>query len=141
MATYAAKPLPYAQDALAAKGLSAETVALHYVKHHCGYAARLTKMAADQPGAFPAGRSIADIIRAEPKGEASSVAYKMAAQIFNHDFYWRAMTPLDSENDATRSAPKLLRLLAAQFGSFEQFAQLFSAAAVGHFGSGWGWRG
>ena len=34
---------------------------------------------------------------------------------------------------------KLAEAIAADFGSFAEFKDLFSATAASHFGSGWGW--
>ena len=126
------QPLPYATDALAAKGMSKETVELHYGKHHKGYAVRLKAMAKADPAQYQAVRSVADVVVRTKEG---SVPYNMAAQIWNHDFYWRSMAP----NGGGRPSGALAALIDQSFGSYEAFVKKFSAAAAGHFGSGWAW--
>jgi len=40
---------------------------------------------------------------------------------------------------AADATGKLAGLIDEAFGSYEKFAEQFKAAAVGRFGSGWGW--
>jgi Fe-Mn family superoxide dismutase len=128
------QPLPYALDALASKGMSRETVDLHYNKHHKGYATRLKSIAAESPKEYE-GKSVADIVRSAKLG---SVPYNMAAQIWNHDFFWRSMSPEGGKvPEAGKSA--LVSQIAKDFGSVENFVKQFTATATGHFGSGWCW--
>jgi Fe-Mn family superoxide dismutase len=134
MTTYTVQPLPYATDALAAKGMSRETVELHYRKHHAGYAVKLTAMAKAAPAKF-AGKSVADVVRTAGPG----APYNMAAQIYNHDFFWQSLTPVAAKTNAAAAAPALSRLLQQAFGSYAKFAAAFTAAAATHFGSGWAW--
>ena len=126
------QPLPYATDALASKGMSKETVELHYGKHHKGYAVRLKAMAKAAPAEYRGVTSVADVIVRTKEG---SVPYNMAAQIWNHDFYWRSMAP----SGGGKPAGPLAAAIDAHFGSFDAFVKQFSAVAAGHFGSGWAW--
>merc|ERR1712154_315428 len=81
-----AKPaLPWAQDALAKKGISAVTIEYHYGKYHLGYVRKLN--AQDRDGNVPAGKSIVDLIK-----EADGKIFNLAAQIYNHSFYWESMS-------------------------------------------------
>eukprot|EP00760_Papus_ankaliazontas_P015472 PhM_4_TR16534/c0_g1_i1/m.96725/K04564/SOD2; superoxide dismutase, Fe-Mn family len=121
-------PLPYAYDALAAKGLSQEQLTFHYDKHHQGYVTKLNAAAASNPEL--AAKSVEDLIASE-KGPI----FNLAAQIFNHTFYWSCMSP----NGGGAPTGPIADKINADFGSFDKFKEVFTAAAVGHFGSGWAW--
>jgi Fe-Mn family superoxide dismutase len=58
-----------------------------------------------------------------------------AAQIWNHDFYWRSMKPEGGGQPRGRFALALER----DFGSLEGFRRAFLEVGESHFGSGWLW--
>jgi Fe-Mn family superoxide dismutase len=119
-------PLPYAKDALEPH-ISARTLEFHYEKHHRGYFEKLRKAVEGTP---EARRSLEDLIL-----DAEGDLFNNAAQVWNHDFYWRSMRP-----GGGGEPPHALRdVLANRFGSFEAFRQQFAEAATGEFGSGWAW--
>uniref|UniRef100_A0A7S1JGT3 superoxide dismutase n=1 Tax=Eutreptiella gymnastica TaxID=73025 RepID=A0A7S1JGT3_9EUGL len=122
-------PLPYAHDGLAKKGMSKEQVTLHYEKHHKGYATKLTQLVAQDPKLK--GLSLEELLMTQPLGPV----FNSAAQIWNHNFYWHCLSP---HGGGAPTGP-LLEQIKAQWGSFEKFKEEFSAAATGHFGSGWAW--
>ena len=126
--TFSIPPLPWAYDALAAKGLSKEQVTYHYDKHHTGYVVKLN--AAAETNTELAKKTIEEIIATE-KGPI----FNLAAQIYNHTFYWNCLTP----NGGGQPRGKLLEEINGSFGSFDKFKEVFTAASVGHFGSGWAW--
>lgn len=66
---------------------------------------------------------------------ASGAIFNNAAQAWNHDFYWKSMKP---GGGGAPTGPVAAKIDEA-FGSFEKFKEEFSAAAAGHFGSGWVW--
>eukprot|EP00667_Euglena_gracilis_P022706 EG_transcript_25374 len=127
---FAAAPLPYAYDALAAKGISREQVTVHYDKHHKGYAQKLTELVQKDPKLQ--GLSLGELLLTQSPGPV----FNCAAQIWNHDFYWRCMAP--TGGGPPPDSP-LKQQIEKQFGSFEQFKADFTAAALSHFGSGWAW--
>merc|ERR1712039_536220 len=61
--------------------------------------------------------------------------YNLAAQIWNHTFYWNCLAPNAGGEPKGRTA----ELINRDFGSFEAFKKEFSDVAAGHFGSGWAW--
>ena len=126
--SFSIPPLPWAYDALASKGLSKEQVTYHYDKHHQGYVTKLN--AAAETNAELAKKTVEEIIATE-KGPI----FNLAAQIFNHTFYWNCLTP----NGGGEPKGKLLEEINGSFGSFDKFKEVFTAASVGHFGSGWAW--
>jgi Fe-Mn family superoxide dismutase len=118
--------LPYAVDALAPH-VSARTVEIHYEKHHKGYLEKLRRQIEGKP---EADRALEDLIRTSEGG-----VFNNAAQVWNHTFYWRSMTP----DGGGRPSGAIRDALEAGFGSFEDFKQRFGEAANGEFGSGWAW--
>jgi Fe-Mn family superoxide dismutase len=118
-------PLPYAQDALAPH-ISAETLAFHYGKHHAGYVTKLNAMVA---GTEDAKKSLEEIIKEKGK------PFNMAAQTWNHTFYWQSMSP----RGGGAPSGEVHEAIVASFGSFDKFKEKFTEAAAGHFGSGWAW--
>ncbi|ORC88295.1 iron superoxide dismutase [Trypanosoma theileri] len=126
--TFSIPPLPWGYDGLASKGISKEQVTFHYDKHHQGYVTKLN--AAAQSNAALRRKSVEEIIKTE-KGPV----FNLAAQIFNHTFYWESMCP----NGGGEPKGKLAEEINASFGSFAKFKEEFTNAAVGHFGSGWAW--
>jgi len=119
-------PLPYAKDALEPH-ISAETVDIHYEKHHKGYLAKLRKQIEGKP---EAERSLEDLIRT-----SSGNLFDNAAQVWNHSFYWMSMKP----NGGGDPEDELREQIESAFGSTKQFRELFAEAANGEFGSGWAW--
>jgi Fe-Mn family superoxide dismutase len=117
--------LPYEKGALAPH-LSAETLEYHYGKHHAGYVSKLN--AAAESDSSIAGKSLEDLVRTATGG-----VFNNAAQIWNHTCYWNSMSP----DGGGEPSGKIGDAINASFGSFADFKTQFSAAAGGHFGSGW----
>ena len=118
--------LPYAKDALAPH-ISGETLDYHYGKHHQAYVTNLNKLVEGKP---EASKSLEDIILSSDGG-----VFNNAAQIWNHTFYWQSMKP----NGGGQPTGDLADAINRDFGSFEKFAEEFTAAATTQFGSGWAW--
>ncbi|MBT8138227.1 MAG: superoxide dismutase [Gammaproteobacteria bacterium] len=121
--------LPYPEDALA-PAISAETVHFHYHKHHQGYVIKLNK--ALDSGAHDEYRdaSLEHIIK-----NADGKLYNLAAQVWNHDFYWQGIDPKGGGSPPQAVAD----ILNQHFGSVDAFLAEFSDAASNEFGSGWAW--
>jgi superoxide dismutase, Fe-Mn family len=129
--TFVAPPLPYDYDALAPV-ISAETLRLHHLKHHQGYADKLNELLATSK---LRGKSLQEIIVATAGDPKQGKIFNNAAQVWNHSFYWQSMRP----RGGGRPAGELADRIAADFGSFEAFADAFKKTAVEQFGSGWAW--
>eukprot|EP01125_Pyxidicula_operculata_P014804 TRINITY_DN497_c0_g1_i1.p1 TRINITY_DN497_c0_g1~~TRINITY_DN497_c0_g1_i1.p1 ORF type:complete len:192 (-),score=56.11 TRINITY_DN497_c0_g1_i1:236-811(-) len=119
------KELPWAKNALAPI-ISEETVEFHYGKHHAGYVTKLNGLVKDTP---LASKTLEELVRTE-KGKI----FNLAAQIWNHTFYWDSLIPGGSAPSGA-----LLEKINADFGSFDKFKQEMSDVANNHFGSGWAW--
>jgi Fe-Mn family superoxide dismutase len=123
--------LPYRRSALEPH-ISAETLDVHYGKHHKAYV--------DKTNALIAGtdldqRSLEDIIVRSAPGKAGTVLFNNAAQAWNHAFYWQSMM---QQGGGTPRGPIADRIRDA-FHGYDKFAEQFRSAAVSHFGSGWIW--
>lgn len=120
------EPLPYAEDALEPH-ISAETLRLHYGKHHKGYMKKLRNAIENGPDAE---KSLEDLIRSK-----SGDVFNNAAQVWNHSFYWKCLSPSGG------GTPKgeLAQAIDDNFGSLDRFHEAFADAANGEFGSGWAW--
>jgi Fe-Mn family superoxide dismutase len=119
-------PLPYDKAALEPH-ISARTLEFHYEKHHRGYLTKLEKEIGHTP---LAEKSLVKIIR-----ESEGKVFNLAAQVWNHTFYWDCMKPKGGGEPNGELASAIKR----DFGDYGTFAKKFSAAANGEFGSGWGW--
>ena len=125
--------LPYAHDALASKGMSAETFEFHHDLHHNAY---VTNGNAAIAGTEWEGKSLEEIIVGTY--DASAVAqngiFNNISQLWNHNQFWEMMGPGESKMPGA-----LESALVENFGSVADFKSAFSAAGAGQFGSGWCW--
>ncbi|MFN3614226.1 MAG: superoxide dismutase [Rubrimonas sp.] len=125
--------LPYAHDALAANGMSRETLEYHHDIHHKAYVDNGNKLLADSEHA---GKSLEDIVKAtyQPGAVAQSGLFNNASQHWNHNLFWEVMTP------RTMGIPsELEKRIVDAFGSVDKFKADFCAAGASQFGSGWAW--
>jgi len=118
--------LPYAMDALEPY-ISKRTLEFHYGKHHQAYVTNLNNLI---PGTEFENATLEEIVM-----KASGGIFNNAAQVWNHTFYWNCMKPQGGGEPQGILAEKINRT----FGSFEDFREKFSKAAVTLFGSGWAW--
>ena len=118
--------LPYAKNALEPH-LSAQTLELHYERHHRGYLEKLRGLIEGTPEA--------ELPLEELVTQASGPVFDNAAQVWNHNFYWNGMTP---GGGGAPTGP-LAERIQEEFGSYEAFAKRFVESAVGLFGSGYVW--
>ena len=123
--------LPYAQSALEPH-ISAETMALHYGKHHKGYVDKLNTLLKNDP---MADLPLEEVIRTSRGVAARQEIFNNAAQVWNHSFFWKSMDPDGG------GAPKgpIKKLVTEHFGSGDAFHDAFCDAGAKHFGSGWIW--
>ena len=124
--------LPYAQSALADRGMCQETLELHHGKHHQAYVTALNGFAGSNSALH--GKSLEEIIAfAKDKPDLAPV-FNNAGQHWNHIHFWNALSP-NGGGIPGRLEAKIIE----DFGSVESFKDAFRTAAVGQFGSGWAW--
>ena len=130
------QPLPYAQDALEPY-YPKQTVALHYEKHHRGYFDNTVKAI---KGTDLENKSLEEIIRAAERARSKDpekkTLFNNAAQIWNHDLFWRSMTP---KNGGGEPQGDLKKMIDSEFGSYAELKKALHEKAVKQFGSGWAW--
>jgi Fe-Mn family superoxide dismutase len=124
--THQLPKLPYAYDALEPH-IDARTVEIHHGKHHQTYVDNLNKLI---PGTEFAEQPLEQIIL-----KAQGPIFNNAAQIWNHTFYWQSMKP----KGGGEPTGDLAAAINKAFGSFANFKQQLTQAAVTQFGSGWAW--
>ncbi|MGE0180625.1 MAG: superoxide dismutase [Parvularculaceae bacterium] len=124
-------PLPFARDSLAPH-ISKQTLDYHYGKHHQGYVNNLNKLIAGRP---EDQASLEEIIEAAAGDPDKGGLFNNAAQIWNHTFYWRSMTP----SGGGAPAGDVGKAIDASFGGVEGFKEAFAKVARTQFGSGWAW--
>lgn len=121
--------LPYSYDALEPH-IDAQTMEIHYTKHHGGYTNNLNKAIENTP---LSGLTIEEILKNISK---HSVAIRNnGGGFYNHNLFWSLMSP----NAGGKPTGKIADAINAKFGSFEIFKEKFNAAAATRFGSGWAW--
>ena len=125
-------PLPWDEDALQPT-ISANTISFHYHKHHQTYVDTLNKLV---EGTKFAGMKLEEIVQAtsESKDAKEKLIFNNAGQVWNHDFYWRSLTPAKTEASA-----KLQSAIARDFGSTDTLIAQLADAGKTQFGSGWAW--
>jgi len=125
-------PLPWDEDALAPT-ISANTISFHYHKHHQTYVDTLNKLVA---GSKYADMKLEQIVRntAGAADAKEKQIFNNAGQVWNHDFYWRSLSP-----SKTEPSGQLDSAIAAAFGSREALITQLAEAGKTQFGSGWAW--
>ncbi len=111
--------------------IDAQTMEIHFSKHHAGYVRKLNNALKDAPD-FKAA-DISDLL-AKVGADQTGIRNNGGGH-YNHTLFWECMKP------GGKKAPegKLLEAINAGFGSVEKFEEAFFKAAKTRFGSGWAW--
>lgn len=110
--------------------IDAETMEIHYSKHHAGYVNNLN---AAIKGTELEKLTIEEILAKTSK--SSEAVRNNAGGHYNHTLFWSILTP----NRNTMPSDALSAAINKTFGSFENFQKLMNDAAAKRFGSGWAW--
>ncbi|MCC6384346.1 MAG: superoxide dismutase [Bacteroidia bacterium] len=121
--------LPYTYHALEPH-IDAQTMEIHYGKHHQGYVNNLNNAIA---GTEAEKMSIDDICKNVSK--FSTAIRNNGGGHWNHSFFWQTMKP----GGGGQPSGTLADAVNAAFGSFDELKSKFNAAGAGRFGSGWAW--
>ena len=130
--SFSLPPLPFAPAALAARGMSQETLELHHGKHHAAYVTALNGLV--EKNESLKGKSLEEIIRLSYGREDLQPVFNNAGQHWNHIVFWQCMSP-----NGGKIPPKLQAKIDSDLGGTEKFKTDFKAAGVTQFGSGWAW--
>jgi Fe-Mn family superoxide dismutase len=125
-------PLPWDEKALEPT-ISANTIAFHYHKHHQAYVDTLNKLVEKTRYAE---MKLEEIVKATAgaSDDKDKKIFNNAGQVWNHDFYWRSLTPARTEPSG-----KLASAIAASFGDTSTLIAELAEAGKNQFGSGWAW--
>ena len=131
---YKLPKLGYAFDALE-PSIDAETMEIHYTKHHQGYVDKLNAAVAKYPelGKLPA-EELVKKLSAIPEEIRTAVQNNGGGHV-NHSFFWKIIGP----GKGGEPTGKLAEEINKKFGSFASFKEAMNNAAATRFGSGWAW--
>lgn len=118
--------LPYKLEALEPY-ISKQTLEYHYGKHHQTYVNNLNNLVT---GTEFENASLEEIIL-----NSSGGIFNNGAQVWNHTFYFEQF----NIDGCDEPRDKLKNEIEQTFGSFDEFKNQFTKAAVTLFGSGWAW--
>ena len=119
--------LPYAYDALEPV-IDVATMTLHHDKHQQTYVDNLNKALEEHKDLQ--GNTLEELILSDV-----DIIKNNAGGVWNHDFFWKAMTkPRNSQIGDT-----VLKVLEKEFDNIDVFKEMFEKAALGRFGSGYAW--
>ncbi|CAN0092040.1 unnamed protein product, partial [Laminaria digitata] len=76
------------------------------------------------------GKSLEEIM-----ATATGGVFNNAAQVWNHTFYWKSLSPTGG-GEPTGAIKEAIE---KEYGTFDDFKKAFGDTAAGHFGSGWAW--
>jgi Fe-Mn family superoxide dismutase len=124
--------LPYAYDALEPH-FDALTMEIHHSKHHAAYTNNLNA-ALEGKGIDKTIEELLSDLSGLPSDIQVAVRNN-GGGFYNHDIFWKGLSP--SGGGEPQGA--LAEAIVSHFGSFEDFKEVFSKAAVTRFGSGWAW--
>lgn len=131
---YSVPDLGYDYDALG-KYISKDIMQLHHDKHHQAYVDKLNKALDEAPALKerPLETLLGDL-EALPENVRSAIRNHGGGH-YNHSLFWQWMSP----NGGGEPTGALAEAIAAQYGSYQEFVNEFTAKALGVFGSGWVW--
>lgn len=138
--------LPYSYDALEPH-LDAQTMEIHYSKHHQAYCDNFNKVLENYPELQD--KSAEDILRELNTLDVSDDDRKKIQNhgggYVNHNIFWSIMGPEKKIVPPADGIPakggneNLIKEIEETFDSLESFKELFGNMAKTHFGAGWAW--
>ena len=130
---YSLPDLPYDYKALEPH-IDAQTMEIHHTKHHQTY---IDKVNAALEGTEFADKPIEEVIKSLDKipTDKRTVVRNNGGGHINHSLFWTVMGP-DGGGEPTGAVADSI---SDKFGSFKQFQEKFTEAAINRFGSGWAW--
>lgn len=125
--------LPYEYSALEPY-IDAQTMEIHYSKHHQAYVDKLNAALEKYPELQEKSiRELIENLDAIPEDIRTAVRNNGGGHL-NHSMFWSIM-----RNDSQKPEGEVLEAINRKFGSMEEFKTQFSNAAATRFGSGWAW--
>ncbi|MCP1339598.1 superoxide dismutase [Idiomarina sp. M1R2S28] len=125
--------LPYTYDALEPH-VDAMTMEIHHQRHHQNYVNGLNQVLADTRYEKWDLSELLRQIQSIPSNMQSAVRNHGGGHA-NHSLFWQVMSP----QGGGKPTGKLAKAIESDIGSFQNFKEQFTQAAVSRFGSGWAW--
>lgn len=115
--------------------IDAQTMEIHYTKHHNTYVTNLNKAI---EGTEYADKSIEELVKgwAELPEDIQTAVRNNGGGHYNHTLFWEELV---APSQAKEIPADLEAKLVEAFGSVDEFKEKFAAAAASRFGSGWAW--
>src|SRR5256885_7365332 len=112
--------------------MSRDTLVFHFLRHQrvC-FDRMLTMVRGSELESLP----LDELIRVTERVPAQHALFRYAAEVWNHNLFWRSMRPRGG--GAAHGA--IGEHIRTRFGSYERFTREFKEAASAQFGSGWLW--
>lgn len=126
--------LPFDFDALEPY-MSAETLNIHYTKHHQRYVDKLNELIEETQYAKLSLEQIILKSAKMPESITDKKIFNNASQNWNHNFFWNSICEAYDQ----KPSKALAAILKKSFGGKDEFIEEFSAKAADLFGSGWTW--
>lgn len=126
---YELPDLPYGYNALEPH-IDEETMKIHHDKHHAGYVNKLNKACEDND---LQDNNLRDLFSGIDKNPAA--IRKNGGGHWNHTLFWEVMSP----EGGGEPSGEVAEAIQSTFGSFSDFKDQFTQAALNRFGSGWAW--
>lgn len=131
--SYTLPKLAYAYDALE-PNIDAQTMEIHYSKHHQTYVNNLN--------AAVEGTEFANLPVEALVAQVESLPEKLRLPVrnnggghANHSLFWEVMSP----SGGGLPQGDVAKAIDADLGGFDAFKDAFTKAALSRFGSGWAW--
>jgi Fe-Mn family superoxide dismutase len=111
------------------------TMRIHHGKHHAGYVSKLNGALEKHPqlADWPVEKLLAQL--SEVPEDIRTAVRNNGGGHANHTLFWSIMSP----SGGGEASGDLAKAIEDTFGDFASFKGRLSDAAVGRFGSGWGW--
>ena len=114
--------------------IDAKTMEIHHTKHHQAYVNNLNAALEKHPEFNLDLEVFLKDLNLVPEDIRTAVRNNGGGH-FNHAFFWDLL----KVNNGALPEGDLLAAINRDFGSFDNFKDLFSKAAATRFGSGWAW--
>ncbi len=124
--------LPYAYTALETS-IDAQTMQIHYEKHHQAYIDKLNAAVAGTEWENKTVEELLANIKDVPEDKRTAVRNHGGGHA-NHSLFWTILSP-----EKTEPSKDFEAMIAKEFDSMQDFKVKFSEKATLQFGSGWAW--
>lgn len=110
--------------------IDAQTMEIHYTKHHQAYINNLNKALESMPKVPKSAEEICKHISKYPLSVRNN-----GGGHYNHSFFWNILS--DKKNQSP--LPKTQKIIQENFNTLNLFKEEFAKVALSRFGSGWAW--